>query len=112
MCLATEIRFSITVCSWQSVLKQVSSPMVGAFSCYSVLTTLPYILNKINVIKVVKVILELLKLDKHTRINTRAFYSLHIFMFIKVIWVYCNVIYVTFYATPFKITEILLNNFL
>ena len=48
---------SITVCSWLSFLKQVSSLMVGAFSCYSMLTTLPYILNKINVIKVVKVIL-------------------------------------------------------
>ena len=41
--------------------------MVGAFSCYSVLTTLPYIfLNKINVIKVVMVILEIFKLDKHS----------------------------------------------
>ena len=60
---------SITVCSWLSFLKQVSSLMVEAFSCYSVLTTLPYIfLNKINVIKVVKVILELFKLDKRSRI--------------------------------------------
>ena len=57
---------SITVCSWLSFLKQVSSLMVGAFSCYSMLTTLPYIFNKINVIKVVKVILELFKLDKHS----------------------------------------------
>ena len=32
-------------------------------------------------------------------------------MFIKVEWVHCNVTYVTFNATPFKITEILLNNF-
>ena len=57
---------SITVCSWLSFLKQVSSLMVGAFSCYSMLTTLPYIFNKINVIKVVKVILELFKLNKHS----------------------------------------------
>ena len=57
---------SITVCSWLSFLKQVSSLMVGPFSCYSMLTTLPYIFNKINVIKVVKVILELFKLDKHS----------------------------------------------
>ena len=41
---------SITVCSWLSFLKQVSSMMVGAFSCYSMLTTLPYIFirNKCN----------------------------------------------------------------
>ena len=57
---------SITVCSWLSFLKQVSSLMVGAFSCYSMLTTLPYILNIINVIKAVKVMLELSKLDKHS----------------------------------------------
>ena len=57
---------SITVYSWLSFLKQVSSLMVGAFSCYSVLTTLPYIFNKINEIKVVEVILELFKLDKHS----------------------------------------------
>ena len=56
---------SITVCSWLSFLKQVSSLMVGAFSCYNMLTTLPYIFNKINVIKIVKVTLELFKLDKH-----------------------------------------------
>ena len=87
---------SITVCSWPSFLKQVSSPMAGAFSCYSVLTTLPYILNKINIIKVVKEILELFKLDKHSCISTRTFYFLHVFMFIKVIWAHCNVIYVTF----------------
>ena len=47
--------------------------MVEAFSCYSVLTTLPYILNKINVIKVVKVTLELSKLDKHSRIIQEHF---------------------------------------
>ena len=47
--------------------------MVGAFSCYSVLTTLPYILYKINVIKVAKVILELFKLDKHSRIIQEHF---------------------------------------
>ena len=47
---------------------------VGAFSCYSVLTTLPYIfLNKINAIKVVKVILELFKLDKHSCIIQENF---------------------------------------
>ena len=57
---------SITVCSWLSFLKQVSSLMVWAFSCYSMLTTLPYIFNKINVIKVVKVMLELFKLDTHS----------------------------------------------
>ena len=57
---------SIIVCSWLSFLKQVSSLMVWAFSCYSMLTTLPQIFNKINVIKVVKVILELFKLDKHS----------------------------------------------
>ena len=57
---------SITVCCWLSFLKQVSSLMVGAFSCYSMLTTLPYTyLNKINLIKVVKVILELFKVDKY-----------------------------------------------
>ena len=48
------------------LLKQVSSVVVGAFSCYSVLTSLPYLLNKINVIKVVMVIPELFKLDKHS----------------------------------------------
>ena len=59
---------SLTVCSWLSFLKHVSSLMVRAFSCYNMLTTLPYIfLNKLNVIKVVKVILELFKLDKHSR---------------------------------------------
>ena len=48
-------------------MKQVSSLMVGAFSCYSMLTTLPYIfLNKINVIKIIKVTLDLFKLDKHS----------------------------------------------
>ena len=31
-------------------------------------------------------------------------------MFIKVIWAHFNVIYVTFQATTFKITEILLNS--
>ena len=57
---------SITVFSWLSFLKQISTLMVGVFSCYGMLTTLPYIFNKINVIKVVKVILELFKLDKHS----------------------------------------------
>ena len=56
----------ITVCFWLSFLKQVSSLMVWAFNCYSMLTTLPYILNKINVIKVVNVILELFRLNKHS----------------------------------------------
>ena len=48
-------------------MKQVSSLMDGAFSCYSVLTTLPYIFkqNKCNK-KVVKVILELGKLDLYS----------------------------------------------
>ena len=84
---------SITVCSWLSFLKQVSSLMVGASSCYTMLTTLPYILNKINVIKAVKVMLELSKLDMEHR---STFHSLHIFMFIKVICAHCNVLYVTF----------------
>ena len=44
--------------------------------------------------------------------HIRTFHSLHIFMFIKVNWAHCNVIYVTFLTTFFKITEILLNNFL
>ena len=57
---------SITVCSWLTFLKQVSSLMVGAFSCYRVLTTLPYIFKQINIIKVVKVILELFKLDNNS----------------------------------------------
>ena len=38
--------------------------MVGAFSCYSVVTL--HLLNKINVIKVVIVTLEIFKLDKHS----------------------------------------------
>ena len=57
---------SLPVCSWLSFLKQVSSLMVGVFSCYSMLTTLPYIFNKINENKVGKVILESFKLDKHS----------------------------------------------
>ena len=41
---------SINVRSWLSFLKHVSSLMVGAFICYSMLTTLPYIFkqNKYN----------------------------------------------------------------
>ena len=70
--------------------------MVGAFSCYSVLTMLPYILNKINVIKVVRVILEIFKLDKRSRIIQEHFIPYIFFLFIKVIWAHCNVIYVTF----------------
>ena len=64
---------SLTVCSWFSFLQQVSSMMVGEFSCYSVLTTLPSFLNKINVIMVVKVIPELYQLDKHSRIIQEHF---------------------------------------
>ena len=48
------------------LLKQISSLIDGAFSCYMVLTMLLYIFNKLNVIKAVKVILELFKLDKHS----------------------------------------------
>ena len=64
---------SLTVCSWLSFLQQVSSVMVGEFSCYSVLTNHPTFLNKINVIMVVKVILELYQLDKHSRIIQERF---------------------------------------
>ena len=56
----------ITVCFWLSFLKHVSSLVVWALSCYSMLATLPYILNKINVIKVVNVILKLFKLNKQS----------------------------------------------
>ena len=58
---------SLTVCSWLSFLKQVSSLMVRAFSCYNINYVTLHFLNKLNVIKVVKVILELFKLDKHSR---------------------------------------------
>ena len=44
--------------------------------------------------------------------HRRQFHSLHIFIFIKVIWAHCNVHYVTFQATPFNITEIMLDIFL
>ena len=79
-------------------MKQASSLMVGAFSCYSMLTTLPYIyLNKINLIKVVRVILELFKLEKHSwNIEEHFIPYIYICMFIKVIWDNCNVFYVTF----------------
>ena len=93
-CLKSDL--SITVCSWLSFLKQVSSLMAGALSCYSMLTTLPYIFNKINVIKVVKVMLELFKLDKHSWNIEEHFIPYIYFMFIKVIWAHCNVLYVTF----------------
>ena len=69
--------------------------MVEAFTFYSVLTTLPYILNKINVIKVVMVMPGLFKLDKHSHIIQEHF-NPYILMLIKVIWAHCNVIYVTF----------------
>ena len=55
------------------LLKQVSSLVIGTFSCYSVLTTLPTFLNKITVITVFKVMLELLKLDKHSCIIQEYF---------------------------------------
>ena len=55
---------SITVCSWLSFLKQVSS-LMAATACY---LRYPNFLNKISIIKVVIVILELFKLDKHSRI--------------------------------------------
>ena len=55
--------------------------MVGAFGCYSMLTTLPYIFNKINVIKVVKVILELFKLDKHSW-NIEEHYISYIYIYV------------------------------
>ena len=59
--------------------------MVGAFSCYSMLTMLPYFFNKINVIKVVKVTLELFKLDKHSwNIEEHYIPYIYIYMFIKV----------------------------
>ena len=35
-----------------------------------------------------------------------TFHSLRVFMFIKAMWAHCNVLYVTFEATPFKITEL------
>ena len=65
---------SIAVCSLLSFLKQVSSLMVEAFSCYSVLTTLPNIFkqNKCNQ-GVIVIILELFKLDKHSRIVQEHF---------------------------------------
>ena len=66
---------SITVCSWLSFLKQVSSLMVGAFSCYSVFTTLPYMFKQKNVINLVNVILELFILDKHSRSFRCAIYK-------------------------------------
>ena len=63
-----------------TLLKQVNFLMVGAFSCYSVLTTLPYILNKINVIKVLMVILELFKLDKHSSTIIREHFIPYIYL--------------------------------
>ena len=42
---------------WLAFWNKLALWWFWAFSFYSVLTTLPYILNKINVIKVVKVIL-------------------------------------------------------
>ena len=74
---------SITVCSWFSFLKQVSSLMVSAFSCYSLLTMFPYIFHKINVINVVKVIFEIFKLDKRSRIIQELFISYIYFCLLK-----------------------------
>ena len=71
--------------------------MDGAFSCYSVLTTLPYIfLNKINVIKVVKVLLELYKLDQYS-CNIQEHFITYIYLCLKKLYgPHCNVLYVTF----------------
>ena len=59
--------------------------MVEAFSCYSMLTTLPYILNKIDIIKVVKVTLEFSKLDKHSGIIQEHFIP-YIYLFLLTIY--------------------------
>ena len=43
--------------------------------------------------------------------HRRTFHSLHMFMFKQIVWAHCNVLNVTFLATPFNITEIMFNNF-
>ena len=67
--LRLESDLSITVCSWISFLKHISSVQLLQRVNYVTL----HFLNKINVIKVVMVILELFKLDKHSRIIQEHF---------------------------------------
>ena len=92
-------------------MEQVSSLVVGAFSCYSMLTTLPYILNKINVVKVVKVILELFKLDKRSRIIQEHFIP-YIYLCLQKLYGSIVMLFMLHFKLLHLKSEILLNNFL